>query len=157
MMTFSFMSNLLVSIVPQTSDVNLAVDVPVSVRHRYSWSALSCLVLTNFNLVSEKSSEWNPRIVINVWWLETGLDWNEADVRLPCHIKTYLLKLISFPFTFHFFTIFRSGIDESLTLTKNNLDKLYAEISKTLEKISSREKYLNSQFETQLTEYRWQF
>lgn len=65
-----------------------------------------------------------------------------------------MLKLISFPFTFHFFTIFRSGIDESLTLTKNNLDKLYAEISKTLEKISSREKYLNSQFETQLTEYR---
>ena len=66
--------------------------------------------------------------------------------------------MISFPFTFHYFlrflNCFRSGIDESLTLTKNNLDKLYAEISKTLEKISSREKYLNSQFETQLTEYR---
>ena len=48
----------------------------------------------------------------------------------------------------------RSGIDESLTLTKTNLDKLYGEISKTLEKISSREKYLNSQLESQLTEYR---
>merc|ERR1711983_442073 len=49
---------------------------------------------------------------------------------------------------------YRSGIDESLTLTKNNLDKLYSEISKTLEKISSREKYLNSQLEGQLSEYR---
>jgi len=49
---------------------------------------------------------------------------------------------------------YRSGIDESLTMTKTNLDKLYGEISKTLEKISSREKYLNSQLEGQLTEYR---
>ena len=49
---------------------------------------------------------------------------------------------------------YRSGIDDSLTLTKSNLDKLYSEISKTLEKISSREKYLNSQLETQLSEYR---
>ena len=49
---------------------------------------------------------------------------------------------------------YRSGIDESLTLTKSNLDKLYSEISKTLEKIGSREKYLNSQLERQLTEYR---
>ena len=49
---------------------------------------------------------------------------------------------------------YRSGIDESLTLTKSNLDKLYSEISKTLEKIGSREKYLNSQLEGQLTEYR---
>ena len=39
-------------------------------------------------------------------------------------------------------------------MTKTNLDKLYGEISKTLEKISSREKYLNSQLESQLTEYR---
>ena len=39
-------------------------------------------------------------------------------------------------------------------VTKTNLDKLYGEISKTLEKISSREKYLNSQLESQLTEYR---
>ena len=48
----------------------------------------------------------------------------------------------------------RSGIEESLTSTKNHLDKLQAEIAKTLEKISSREKYMNSQLESQLNEYR---
>eukprot|EP00092_Neocalanus_flemingeri_P056720 GFUD01067275.1.p1 GENE.GFUD01067275.1~~GFUD01067275.1.p1 ORF type:complete len:422 (+),score=168.02 GFUD01067275.1:104-1369(+) len=49
---------------------------------------------------------------------------------------------------------YRSGIEESLTSTKNQLDKLQAEIAKTLEKISSREKYMNSQLEVQLNEYR---
>ena len=48
----------------------------------------------------------------------------------------------------------RSGIEESLTSTKNHLDKLQGEIAKTLEKISSREKYMNSQLEVQLNEYR---
>ena len=49
---------------------------------------------------------------------------------------------------------YRAGIDESLTTTKTSLDKLQADISKTLEKITSREKYLNSQLESQLSEYR---
>ena len=49
---------------------------------------------------------------------------------------------------------YRAGIDESLTTTKTSLDKLQTDISKTLEKITSREKYLNSQLETQLSEYR---
>ncbi|XP_065888739.1 intraflagellar transport protein 57 homolog [Dysidea avara] len=49
---------------------------------------------------------------------------------------------------------YSSGIDNSLSQTKLHLDKLYQEISKTLEKISSREKYINSQLEHQITEYR---
>ena len=49
---------------------------------------------------------------------------------------------------------YRAGIDESLTTTKTSLDKLQTDISKTLEKITSREKYLNSQLESQLSEYR---
>ena len=48
----------------------------------------------------------------------------------------------------------RDGIDEALTTTKANLDRLQAEIEKTLEKISSREKYINTQLEQPLTVYK---
>ena len=48
----------------------------------------------------------------------------------------------------------RNGIEDSLSSTKIQLDKLQAEITKTLEKIASREKYMNSQLEPQLNEYR---
>jgi estrogen-related receptor beta like 1 len=42
---------------------------------------------------------------------------------------------------------FQHSIEESLKETKSYLEKLYDEISRTLEKISSREKYINSQLE----------
>lgn len=48
----------------------------------------------------------------------------------------------------------RSGIDEALTTTKGQLDKLHSDISSTLEKIGSREKYLGSQLEPLLVQYR---
>ncbi|KAJ4443521.1 intraflagellar transport protein 57 homolog [Periplaneta americana] len=48
----------------------------------------------------------------------------------------------------------RSGIDEALATTKGQLDKLHTDISHTLEKIGSREKYLNSQLEPMLIQYR---
>ncbi|PSN44094.1 hypothetical protein C0J52_07657 [Blattella germanica] len=48
----------------------------------------------------------------------------------------------------------RSGIDEALVTTKGQLDKLQSEISLTLEKIGSREKFLNSQLEALLVQYR---
>lgn len=48
----------------------------------------------------------------------------------------------------------RSGIEEALVTTKGQLDKLQSDISHTLEKISSREKYLNSQLEPLLFQYR---
>lgn len=46
------------------------------------------------------------------------------------------------------------GIKDTLSETKGFLDKLQQEISKTLEKISSREKYVNNQLEQLLLEYR---
>jgi estrogen-related receptor beta like 1 len=49
---------------------------------------------------------------------------------------------------------YRSGIDEALVTTKGQLDKLHSDISNTLEKIGSREKYLNSQLERLLVQYR---
>jgi len=49
---------------------------------------------------------------------------------------------------------YRSGIDEALATTKGQLDKLHSDISHMLEKIDSREKYLNSQLEPLLVQYR---
>ncbi len=49
---------------------------------------------------------------------------------------------------------YRSGIEEALVTTRVHLDKLHGDIARTLEKISSREKYLNSQLEAPLAELR---
>ncbi|CAH3198825.1 unnamed protein product, partial [Porites evermanni] len=46
------------------------------------------------------------------------------------------------------------GIKSSLTETKGHLDKLHHEISRTLEKIGSREKYIDNQLEHLLQEFR---
>ncbi|OCT92358.1 intraflagellar transport protein 57 homolog isoform X1 [Xenopus laevis] len=48
----------------------------------------------------------------------------------------------------------RDGIDTSLKETKGYLDKLHNEIAKALEKVSSREKYINNQLEQLVQEYR---
>jgi len=49
---------------------------------------------------------------------------------------------------------YQDSIDESLKETKSYFEKLYDEISKTLEKISSREKYINSQLEEPMQAFR---
>jgi estrogen-related receptor beta like 1 len=49
---------------------------------------------------------------------------------------------------------YQNSIEESLKETKNYFEKLYDEISKTLEKIGSREKYINSQLEDPMTALR---
>ncbi|KAG7232915.1 hypothetical protein INR49_007943 [Caranx melampygus] len=48
----------------------------------------------------------------------------------------------------------RDGIKSSLKDTKSYLDKLQEDIGKTLEKVSSREKYINNQLEHLIQEYR---
>ncbi|KAM4604931.1 intraflagellar transport protein 57 homolog [Polymixia lowei] len=48
----------------------------------------------------------------------------------------------------------RDGITASMKETKAYLDKLQEDISKTLEKVSSREKYINNQLESLIQEYR---
>lgn len=48
----------------------------------------------------------------------------------------------------------RLNIDQSLVLTKNNLNKLQGEISTTLDKIGNRERYLNKELDSVLDEYR---
>ncbi|KAJ3310703.1 Intraflagellar transport protein 57 [Blyttiomyces sp. JEL0837] len=45
-------------------------------------------------------------------------------------------------------------IASGLTDTRSQLQRLHSEIEKTLEKISSREKYINTQFESQIEEQR---
>ena len=49
---------------------------------------------------------------------------------------------------------YRDGIEHALEATKSQLDKLHSDVSRTLEKISSREKYLNSQLEAPLSDLR---
>ena len=49
---------------------------------------------------------------------------------------------------------YRTGIEEALTTTKVQLDKLHSDIARTLEKIGSREKYLNSQLEGGFVHYK---
>ena len=49
---------------------------------------------------------------------------------------------------------YRDGIEQALDSTKSQLDKLHTDVSRTLEKISSREKYLNSQLEAPLSDLR---
>ena len=49
---------------------------------------------------------------------------------------------------------YRDGIEQALEATKSQLDKLHSDVSRTLEKISSREKYLNSQLEAPLSDLR---
>jgi estrogen-related receptor beta like 1 len=49
---------------------------------------------------------------------------------------------------------YQDSIAESLKETKNYFEKLYDEISKTLEKIASREKYINTQLEDSMLAFR---
>lgn len=49
---------------------------------------------------------------------------------------------------------YRNDIGDSLSVTRLQLDKLHEEVSRTLEKIGAREKYLNNQEEQLLIEYR---
>lgn len=48
----------------------------------------------------------------------------------------------------------KDGIDSSLEETRGYLDKIHNEISRTLEKINSREKFINNQLEHLVQEYR---
>ncbi|XP_020662035.1 intraflagellar transport protein 57 homolog isoform X1 [Pogona vitticeps] len=48
----------------------------------------------------------------------------------------------------------QDGIESALKDTRGYLDKLHNEISRTLEKVSSREKYVNNQLEHLVQEYR---
>jgi hypothetical protein len=53
-------------------------------------------------------------------------------------------------------TKLQAGIKGSLSETQVYLDRLHTEITSTLEKIDSREKYVNKQLENPVTEYRRQ-
>jgi estrogen-related receptor beta like 1 len=48
----------------------------------------------------------------------------------------------------------KAGIEANLKDTRGQLDKFHVDVSRTLEKISTREKYLNNQLEHLLVEFR---
>lgn len=49
---------------------------------------------------------------------------------------------------------YETSINESLTPTKSQLEKLYKEVSSTVDKIGNREKYLNRELDGILDTYR---
>lgn len=49
---------------------------------------------------------------------------------------------------------YSNGISQTLQETQSQLDKLHQEISKTLEKVASREKYINNQLEGKIQDFR---
>ncbi|XP_066926429.1 intraflagellar transport protein 57 homolog [Clytia hemisphaerica] len=49
---------------------------------------------------------------------------------------------------------YSTGISQTLQETQTQLDKLHQEISKTLEKVASREKYINNQLEGKIQDFR---
>ena len=84
----------------------------------------------------------------------------EIDVSLKLIVTTFLnqvtVKHDSRDWRSHLEQMhtYRDGIESSLDSTKTQLDKLHTDIARTLEKISSREKYLNNQLEGPLTDLR---
>lgn len=48
----------------------------------------------------------------------------------------------------------RANIATDMSSTKIHLNKIYSDISNTLDKIKTRETYLNRQLESSLTKYR---
>lgn len=51
-------------------------------------------------------------------------------------------------------TSYQNSIGDLLTNTQKHLDKLHQDISKTLEKVESREKYVNTQLDNIVSEFR---
>ncbi|XP_065843403.1 intraflagellar transport protein 57 homolog [Oscarella lobularis] len=50
--------------------------------------------------------------------------------------------------------VHRADIERAMSETRGQLDRLHAEITRALDKIASREKYINQQLERQIEEYR---
>lgn len=49
---------------------------------------------------------------------------------------------------------FNAGIEENLPAAKNQLNRLHDDITNTMEKISTREKHINSHLEPLLVDYK---
>ncbi|KAJ3129078.1 Intraflagellar transport protein 57 [Nowakowskiella sp. JEL0407] len=81
------------------------------------------------------------------WKLEVERVTPLLKVQIPNDNKDWRIHLEQMQY-------YRKTITSALGETKTNLSKIQADIEKTLEKISSREKYVNTQFDTQTEDHR---
>ncbi|XP_031518843.1 intraflagellar transport protein 57 homolog isoform X3 [Papio anubis] len=91
---------------------------------------------------------------------DLNLQYISRNSSLYCNVRTFLCFLGALPalqdWRIHVDQMHqhKSGIESALKETKGFLDKLHNEITRTLEKIGSREKYINNQLENLVQEYR---
>lgn len=83
-----------------------------------------------------------------------ALEWKMEVERVMPSLKVHLRADKDWRSHLDHMLEYKKNMSLSLTDTKTQLDQMHTEITRTLEKIGSREKYINSQMEGQLTEYR---
>eukprot|EP00842_Homolaphlyctis_polyrhiza_P000369 jgi/Hompol1/1332/HPOL_002682-RA len=88
-----------------------------------------------------------PKIDTNEWRLEVERVTPMLKVQIQNDNKDWRIHLEQI--NHH-----QKTINTCMTETQTQLSKLHTEIEKTLEKIASREKYINTQFEHQIEQYR---
>ncbi|KAI9096916.1 intra-flagellar transport protein 57 [Phlyctochytrium arcticum] len=94
-----------------------------------------------------KDQSPKPKVDPADWKLEVERVTPMLRVQIPDDNKDWRIHVVSMKHH-------QNTITGSLSETENQLNKLHNDIEKTLEKITSREKYINSQFETQTEEHR---
>ncbi|KAJ3014019.1 Intraflagellar transport protein 57 [Thoreauomyces humboldtii] len=97
--------------------------------------------------IAAQAADPKPKIDAAEWRLEVERVTPMLRVQIPNDNKDWRIHVENM-------RNHHKTITSSLSETQSQLDKLHAEIEKTLEKISSREKYINTQFEAQTEEYR---
>lgn len=110
--------------------------------------------LRNLSISKQENSEKNKPDEV----MESNIDsteWKLEVERVMHHLKV-TVRNDSRDWRSHLDQIHqhRKNIEETLSTTKQQLDKLHSDISRSMEKISSREKYLNNQLEQLILEYR---
>ncbi|KAI8923781.1 intra-flagellar transport protein 57 [Entophlyctis helioformis] len=88
-----------------------------------------------------------PKVDPNEWRLEVERVTPMLKVQIPNDNKDWRIHLEQI--NHH-----EKTINSSMAETQTQLTKLHSEIEKTLEKIASREKYINTHFEPQIEQYR---
>ncbi|KAG5458937.1 MAG: intra-flagellar transport protein 57-domain-containing protein, partial [Olpidium bornovanus] len=93
------------------------------------------------------TAETKPKADPTEWRLEVERVTPHLRVVIPNDNKDWRIHLEQM-------RMHEAGIESALSTSSAQLSKLHADIERTLEKISSREKYVNNQFEAQIEEYR---
>lgn len=116
-------------------------------------SFLDLAGLKNLKNVSETSESSKPQEILES--TTDAIDWKLEVERVMPSLKV-TIRTDNKDWRTHVDQMHqhKDGIEQSLSHTRGHLDKLHSEISRTLEKITSREKYINNQLEHFLGDFR---